>query len=214
MENDFDISKTLEAKSDQLNAIDLIAGPRIIRITAVKQGSAEQPVIIHYEGDNGKPWKPCKSMRRVMAVAWGTKASNLVGKKAILVNDPEVVFGGKKEGGIRISHLSHINQRLSIMLRVSRAVSKLFHFEVLPDDSGEREVPVTNRGQERAPTHEELIEWLGEHATAALAFLTESGRLKEGQTLADLPEKNRAKIYRSQAFLDAAGITLTQSQTN
>jgi len=36
-----DLSKTIEAKSDQLNADDLLGGPRILKITGIKAGSAE-----------------------------------------------------------------------------------------------------------------------------------------------------------------------------
>ena len=61
-----DLSQTIIPKSDQLNADDLIAGPRTIRITAVSTGNAEQPVVINYEGDNGRPYKPSKSMRRIL----------------------------------------------------------------------------------------------------------------------------------------------------
>ena len=192
-----DLTATITPKSDQLNADDLLAGSKTIRITGIKSGTPDQPVWLSYEGDNGKPWKPCKSMRRVLVVGWGANGANYTGRRLTLVNDASVVFGGQKVGGIRISHMSHLSAPLTIALTTTRAQRKPYTVNVLED--------------ERAPTHEELIEWLGEHATAALAFLTESGRLKEGQTLADLPEKNRAKIYRSQAFLDAAGITLSSS---
>ena len=61
-----DLSKTIDPKSDQLNSDDLIAGPITIRITKVSANlsSPEQPISIFFEGDNGKPYKPCKSMRR------------------------------------------------------------------------------------------------------------------------------------------------------
>lgn len=66
------LADTIIPKSDQLNADDLITGSLTVKVTAVK-GSSEpqQPVSIHYEGDNGKPYKPCKSMRRVLVSAWG-----------------------------------------------------------------------------------------------------------------------------------------------
>jgi len=70
-----DIAATCAPKSDQLNADDLIAGPRTITITAVKLSAEDQPVSIHFQGDDGKPWKPCKSMRRVLMRAWGADGS-------------------------------------------------------------------------------------------------------------------------------------------
>ena len=66
-----DISKTIAPKSEQLNADDLIAGPRTITVTSVSFVAEDQPVAIHFAGDEGKPYKPCKSMRRVLVRAWG-----------------------------------------------------------------------------------------------------------------------------------------------
>ena len=65
-----DMSQFVAPKSDQLNADDLIAGPRTIRIRGVRgTENPEQPVSVYFEGDDGKPYKPCKSMRRVMIAA-------------------------------------------------------------------------------------------------------------------------------------------------
>ncbi|QFP96667.1 hypothetical protein PP512_gp52 [Gordonia phage Denise] len=41
-----DLSETIAPKSDQLNAEDLLTGPRIVTVTEVRRGSAEQPVEI------------------------------------------------------------------------------------------------------------------------------------------------------------------------
>ena len=58
-----DMKPTIVAKSDQLNADDLIGGPKTIKITRVTVTErAEQPCVINFEGDDGKPWKPSKSM--------------------------------------------------------------------------------------------------------------------------------------------------------
>jgi hypothetical protein len=97
-------------KSDQLNSDDLIGGPITIRVTAVaaNEGSPEQPISISFEGDDGKPYKPCKSMRRVMVHIWGSDANKYVGRGMTLYRDPKVQFGGMQVGGIRISHMSDI----------------------------------------------------------------------------------------------------------
>ena len=115
-----DLTATISPKSDQLNADDLLAGAKTIRITGIKAGTPEQPVSISYEGDNGKPWKPCKSMRRVLVVAWGANGAAYIGRRLTLVNDPGVVFGGQKVGGIRISHMSHIKADVTIALTATR----------------------------------------------------------------------------------------------
>jgi len=119
--SDVDMSKTVDPKSDQLNTDDLIAGPRTIKIERVTASSTpEQPVSVHYEGDNGKPWKPCKSMRRVLLALWGSKGSGYVGKRVTLYRDDTVKFGGIEVGGIRISH-ADIDSDVTIALTESRA---------------------------------------------------------------------------------------------
>lgn len=112
--------QTVQPKSDQLNADDLIGTTLTINITAVKHCGGDQPIAIHFEGDNGKPYKPCKSMRRVLIHAWGNEGRDYVGKSATLYLDPEVKFGGIKVGGIRISHLSHIDRTMDIALTATK----------------------------------------------------------------------------------------------
>jgi hypothetical protein len=127
-----DLAPTIDPKSDQLNADDLIAGSRTVRITKVSANpqSMEQPISIFFEGDNGKPYKPCKSMRRVLVHAWGRDGSAFVGRSLTLYRDPAVKFGGLEVGGIRISHMSDIAQPITMALTVTRASRK--PFTVLP----------------------------------------------------------------------------------
>jgi len=106
----FDISETILAKSDQLNADDLIGAPRRIKIIGTEQGNAENPVIVHYEGETGRPFKPCKTVRRILAAAWGVDSTVWEGQEALLYCDPSVVYAGKEVGGIRIQALTGINK--------------------------------------------------------------------------------------------------------
>ncbi|MBK8200643.1 MAG: hypothetical protein IPK75_20090 [Acidobacteria bacterium] len=116
------MSKFVIPKSDQLNADDLLSGPRTITITKVSgTGAADQPVAVHFEGDDGKPYKPCKSMRRVMIAGWGVDAAQYVGRSMTLYCDPKVVFGGMQVGGIRVSHMSHLSAPLNLALTVTKA---------------------------------------------------------------------------------------------
>ncbi|EPY03529.1 hypothetical protein [Magnetospirillum fulvum] len=122
-----DLSRAIVPKSDQLNADDLIAGPRTITVSKVTvQAGTEQPVAIHFEGDNGKPWKPCKSMCRVLVNAWGADGANYVGRSITLRRDPNVKWGGMAVGGIRISHLSHIAQQMVMALTETKGSRKPF----------------------------------------------------------------------------------------
>jgi hypothetical protein len=143
-----DLTATLAPKSNQLNTDDLITGPKTITITSVTAGNNEQPVAISFDGDEGKPWYPCKSMRRVLVAAWGADASQYVGRGVTLFRDPTVTYGGIAVGGIRISHLSGIDSPLSIALTVTRQKRAPYRVEPLkaapapvaapaqPDDDG------------------------------------------------------------------------------
>jgi uncharacterized membrane protein len=119
-------------KTDQLNTDSLIGGPITVTITAVRanEGSAEQPVSISYEGDGGKPYKPCKSMRRVMVHCWGADAKAYIGRSLTLYCDPNVQFGGMKVGGIRISHMTHLDEPKIMALTATKA--KRANFTVQP----------------------------------------------------------------------------------
>jgi len=113
------LADTIVPKSDQMNADDLIARPVTVKITAVRRGdSPEQPVSIEVTGH--KPYKPCKSMRRVLISAWGDDGRAWVGRSMTLFCDPEVMFGGVKVGGIRISHLSDIQADLQMALTAKK----------------------------------------------------------------------------------------------
>lgn len=114
------LRSTIEPKSDQLNADDLIGTSKTITVTAVKSGTPDQPVTINYEGDNGRPYKPCKSMRRVLIHLWGDDGRQWSGQSMTLYCDPEVRFGGVKVGGIRISHMTGIDKPVDVALTVTR----------------------------------------------------------------------------------------------
>lgn len=129
-----DMSKTIAPKSDQFNADDLISGPRTVTITRVSgNDNADQPVNVFFDGDGGKPYRPCKQMRRVMVAIWGADAAQYVGRSMTLYRDPEVQFGGMKVGGIRISHMSGIDKAQTMALTVTRAVRKPFTVQPIAD---------------------------------------------------------------------------------
>ena len=63
-----------------------------------------------------------------------TDAKQWVGRRVIVYNDPEVMFGRDKVGGIRISHLSHIDRKRSVRIRAAGAGRKQdWPVEPLPD---------------------------------------------------------------------------------
>jgi len=125
-----DLRKTIEPKSDQLNADDLIAGPIIATVRQVKRGPSEQqPVEIIIDGH--RPYRPCLSMRRILIHAWGDKAENWLGKSMKLIHDPNVTYGGQAVGGIRIAELSDIDLAFEIPLTLRRGKRELYKVGVL-----------------------------------------------------------------------------------
>lgn len=192
-----DITATLEAKSSQLNTDDLIAGAKTITITKVSSGSAEQPVAVSFEGDGGKPWYPCKSMRRVLVAAWGADASQYVGRRVTLFRDPSVIYGGIAVGGIRVSHLSHLDGPLSIALTVTRQKRSPYKVQPLLASPPAPAKPATP-----APPDEDLIQ--SAEAACRRSGLTSAGiavfvlELTQGDTsdLSAAPPEALAKIVK------------------
>ncbi|NLA37069.1 MAG: hypothetical protein GX868_15485 [Actinobacteria bacterium] len=136
-----DISDTIAPKSDQLNADDLIAGTRTVTVDKVTPGTPEQPVEIHLLEFPGRPFKPSKTVRRILVAAWGPEASAYTGRRMTLYRDATVRFGGSEVGGIRVSALSHIDKRLTLALTTTRGKRAPFVIEPLV------EVAPTTTGQ-------------------------------------------------------------------
>lgn len=127
-----DMRPVIEARSDQLNADDLVGGPRTIHITKVTVASAgEQRVTVYFEGDNGKPWKPCKSMCRILVEAWGPDSSVYAGKRVTLFRNPKVTFGGIATGGIQVSHVSHVERDFMTSITVTRGKKAPYQVKLL-----------------------------------------------------------------------------------
>lgn len=128
-QNEYDMSPTIIAKSDQVNADDLIGGPMTIRIRDVKILPSDQPVNIYFDGSE-KAYRPCKSMCRVLVSLWGSDSKQYIGKRLTLYRDPSVTWAGVQIGGIRISHASHIDGPQTIMISEKRG--KRSPIKILP----------------------------------------------------------------------------------
>jgi hypothetical protein len=64
-----DMSDYIKAKSDQLNADDLVGSTILVKIEWVrKTGNPQQPIEIGITG-GFRPWKPCLTERRVLMFA-------------------------------------------------------------------------------------------------------------------------------------------------
>lgn len=162
-----DMSQTIIPKSDQQNADDFIAGPRTITIRDVKIApGTEQPCAVYFGGDDGKPYLPCKSMRRVLVAIWGPDASVYAGRSLTLYRDATVTWGGMEVGGIRISHMSHLEAKTMVVLTATKKTRK--PFVVLPLVMPARAADTVNTAPAPAKrqTWAELVVEIGNHATA------------------------------------------------
>lgn len=126
-----DLSRLAQPKSDQLNADDLISGAITVTIQNVRlSGSDDQPIIIDIDGGY-KPYKPCKSMTRLLLFCWGKDGKQWIGRSMTLFNDPTVTWAGVAVGGIRISHITNIEKQISVALTVTRGKRKPYTVEPL-----------------------------------------------------------------------------------
>ena len=140
--NEIDIDAVTASTADQLCGDDLLSGSRDIRINAVSSFADDKGKLratLRYDGDNGKPFIPAKTCARIMVALWGKHTSAWVGKTLTVYRDPEVMFGGAKIGGVRISHASDINETLKIMLATKRG--KKDTFIVKPLATQQRQAP-------------------------------------------------------------------------
>ena len=115
-----DMTAVIQPKSDQVNADDFIAGPATFTIESVSiSPGTEQPVQIKLVGEP-RAWRPCKSMSRVLVAAWGPDAKVYSGRSMTLYRDPKVKWGGMEVGGIRVSHMSHIEREMLLQLTATK----------------------------------------------------------------------------------------------
>ncbi len=148
-----DLRSTIIPRSDQLNADQLVGGPMTITVSRVTAASGDHPVTVHYEGDKGRPFKPCLTMRKVLVLAWGHDGTQWPGKSMRLYNDPEVRFGKDVTGGVRISHLSHIEKDIKVALAVTKGKKAMYEIKRLADGDAEFTAAIKS-----APTIEALKE--------------------------------------------------------
>lgn len=129
----FDVSEAAAPRSDQQNYEDYISGPKTVTVSEARPGSSEQPVEVHLVEFPGRPFKPSKTVLRILMAAWTKDASTWAGKRMTLYGDPSVKFGGAVVGGIRVSHLSHIDKPIKLNLTASRGKKTLHEVKPLPD---------------------------------------------------------------------------------
>lgn len=128
-----EISTTaLAPKSDQLDAVDLAAtGATVFTISRVRAGSDEQPYNVDL-AEFPRPWRPSKTMLRVLVGLWGLDATTWIGQRVELYCDPDVRFGADKVGGIRLRRAS-VGKRVEVPVIIKRGTSRMWTVDPLPD---------------------------------------------------------------------------------
>lgn len=139
--SDMDISDTLAPRSDQQNYDDYVTGPKTVSVAEVRKVQGDQPLELHLVEFPGRPYKPSKSMRRVLAAGWGKDASQWAGKALTLFGDPSVKWAGQPVGGIRISHMSHLDGPLEVPLTISKGKRERFTVQPLQQQPQQDDTP-------------------------------------------------------------------------
>lgn len=129
------MSESIASKSDQMDYQDFLGGDKLVTVTEVRKGpTPEQPVeVVVAEFD--RPWRPAKSVRRVLVAAWGSDSTKYVGQRVLLFGDETVRWAGKPTGGIRIKAMSGIEKPLTVMLTETRGKRSPTTVQPLPDVS-------------------------------------------------------------------------------
>lgn len=129
-----DITETLAPKSDQMDACELTQPTTFTIVRVTKGASDEQPVEV-FLAEFPRPWRPGKSMRRVLAACWTPHATEWTGRRLTLFCDPTVKFGGVEVGGIRISHMSDLTGPKKVPLLVTKGKSAMFTVQPLKEEA-------------------------------------------------------------------------------
>jgi hypothetical protein len=160
-----DISHTIAAKSDQLNAGDL-AAPVVVEVRSVRVVNDEQPVHVDI-GPDLQPWKPCKGMRRLLAQCWGLNTDTWIGHRVELYCDRSVTWAGQAVGGIRVSAISGIEKPIRYVMRTSKKGTTAY--EVRPLERGKTledvRAGLLDYAAGRDVTREQIDAFLAEHGT-------------------------------------------------
>ncbi len=130
--NKAELMQAVEAKSDQVDADNLIGGITMdVTIKAVQRGpSNEQPLQLVLK-ETDKFYRPSKTFRRALIGCFGDDPADWVGQRIRLVRNPDTTFGGVKVGGIEVSHAS-ISAPIVLMLSTKRGKKTAISIDVIP----------------------------------------------------------------------------------
>lgn len=211
---DIDLAPLTAAKVDRVTADGLIAGPRTITITNVEAEVYEgkQIASLSFAGDERMPFKPCKTMLRLIAAVWGPRTSQWVGRSMTLYRDPKVTFGADTPGGVRISHMSHMERDAEVILTLKKGKKGVV--KVKPLATQQRQAPAPEQHDATTgelPPIDKAAQW-ADATLAAIAATADRAALAE---LQQASQKALAKLSAqrpelselvSMAFVERLGV--------
>ena len=135
-----DLTQAWLAKSDRLNADDLIGVTPTVTIERVEMPNGADP-ILHLVEYPGRAYDPSKGMGVIMKAVWGTDGEAWVGRRLTLFHKPDVVYAGKRSGGIRICAMSHMDAARTFEVQEQKGKPRVqYRIEPLPDSAPSHEV--------------------------------------------------------------------------
>ena len=147
-----DMTASTEARSDQINAVDLVQ-PRTYTIEKVTAGKATHPFDFHLVESPGKVYRPNLGQRRIIVAGWGPETTTYHGRRFTLFNEPSVIYAGAEIGGIRISHMSHLAKPLKTSLAINQKKKVPYIVQPLADE------PAPAASDDTASRASKAVEW-------------------------------------------------------
>lgn len=189
-----DLTETTAPKSDQQQYDDYLGGiTRTVTVSGVTKGSLEQPVNVELSEFPGRPFRPNKTMRRLMVLAWGSDSSAYVGRRLTLCGNPAVTFGGKAVGGVEIAAMSDIDGPLTVALTATRGKRK--NFTVQPLTAAPSNTATHHAALTAATTIDQLVDAWKNVVAAGVSSVPELVQLKDARK----KEMTAAAVVRDEA---------------
>lgn len=205
------IADLLTGVSAELTADDLAGGPRFLKITKlVITEDPKRPLSVYYEGDDGRPWKPCLTMRRVLAGCFGTDSDSFIGQVVEVYRDGTVTYGEKGQGvlpvgGVRFKRAS-IKERISLCLQARRGKKSTWIVDPIPTAELERLFPAP------AATDADRVKTILDTIQTMPYTALDSARQRAAQLLADR-EISAIDYKQILAAIEARATKLTTTAT-
>ena len=199
--NKTELQACAEAKSDQIDADNLIGGITMdVTIKAVQRGpSNEQPLQLVLE-ETDKFYRPSKTFRRALIGCFGDEPASWVGQRLRLARDPNVMWGGVKVGGVIVSHAS-IEAPMVFMLQAKRGKKSAVSIDVIPPI--QKPVPMPAKVKEAAAVIQKPAEQ--PHARGTI-----SGNALEGDLIGVGPDRPADEATKAKVLRAFAGIGYDQ----